>query len=153
METQPVFSYRLEEGEWSVTVSSKEQLLDLIQQKLDQASGDITLSKQGVERRALFERILYRVLGLRIPTEECSLQAVFARKLALLVFVTDDGEWTSRNPESSDPTTAVELKTARGEPFVTSADKCVPLETAHEAMIEFFSTGNRPRCVKLKRTA
>lgn len=132
-------------------IASVEDLRAEVDKLLHTSFGELSLELREDAEPRRWEKIVYPLLGLKIPTDSDILLAYWSGDKALLTFQSQEKEWVARVPEFADDDRLVEFHTSSGEIFSEPMSDCVPKVKAASACEEFFATKERPREFKWGR--
>lgn len=97
-----------------------------------------------------WEKIIYPLLGLRIPLNTISLTIYRNQHHALIVYEVSEEEWLPENGDSGDGYVA--FRTHQGEDFTVPLNTCIAHLVANRLMEEFFITKKKPATIQWKKT-
>jgi hypothetical protein len=113
-------------------------------------SGYLALELRDSSPPKLWEKILYPLLGLKIPDEIKSLSSLYYENSCSLLF-DSESEWISQNSSvTSDENEQVRLKTLNDEDLYLPKNSFVSIHETKLAFEHFFKTKKRPSIVSQK---
>ena len=115
----------------------------------EQVSIDVAYTRPLTHRT--WQRILYRVLGVRLPEDELCLSICSDRELIFATFEQADSEWVVATglPRSG---VKASLRTHHGEHWQVDTNECIPKTMAEQLIREFFTMKRKPTSVNWRRS-
>ena len=139
--------------EWELEVDGKKMAVkDVSQLEVELQGPELwaarSLVLERVKRRQIprWEKIVYRLLGLRSPESEArgTLEVSLSSKHALVVFIRNDNDDGVVGIREQTTSGRIEFVTPAGEKFMESASQCISRDAAFSAIAAFMRTGKRP---------
>jgi hypothetical protein len=140
---------RLEVDGKPISFDSGEELMALLTKVFASGFTEIAMIIPNPQQAKRWEKIIYPMLGLVVPTSETTLNCHNLNTRFMLIFEEDEKEWTSSNSEQIS-NAVVKGFTLQGEEFLASEAACVNEKEALEAFQTFHETRKRPLNVKWK---
>ena len=121
-----------------------------------QSAANLALELVEEHQRSRFEKILYRLLGLKIEDNvpKGRLEISLNKEKALIIFLEDDGDNGSVGTVFDQPDNSRDFEdfiTPNGERFQEPTINCVDRNIAIDTLSEFFRTKRRPKNLKWNR--
>lgn len=132
-------------------ISSIDELQYTVRSALESGVTALSLVCQKGAPPKKWEKIVYPLLGLKVPEDISSLSVHPSGADGSVSYEEEEIEWV---PEGADKNRRdkVEFKTAAGETFIESGSELVPTSVAILMMEEFFSKRKKPSLVRWRRT-
>jgi hypothetical protein len=106
----------------------------------------LTLERIKRKRVPRWEKIVYRMLGLRLQESEAqgTLEVSISSDHAFVVFTRNDDDDGAIGTTENTASGRVEFLTPAGEKFSEAASRCIPRDDALAAMLAFMRNAKRP---------
>ena len=131
-------------GDDEQTVESPSQLTTELTAATAASSGVVALELRKGEPPKRWEKVVYPLLGLKIPISATVLAVYWNGAHALATFEDSEKEWVAKSEVANASDAIVEFKTEAGEPFSVPVGDCIQKEKALRLLEEFFQTQKRP---------
>lgn len=129
-------------------IDSVPQLTTLMEAATAASSGVVTMELRKGEPPKRWEKVIYPMLGLKVPITASVLAAYWNGERALVTFEDGEKEWVARSEAVSASDALVEFKTEASEQFSVPVGACIQKAKALQLLEEFFQTQKRPVSAK-----
>lgn len=130
------------------SIESASQLTTHLEAAIAASAGALTLELREGEPPKRWEKVVYPLLGLKVPISATTLAVYWNGTRALATFEDSEKEWMAKNEAATAGDAVVEFKTEAGEPFSMPAGDCIQKEKALRLLEEFFEAQKRPTSTK-----
>lgn len=132
-------------------IPSLDELVKASDEVLKRPMVNIALEIRKGREPARWERIIYPLLGLKIPRDFVRLSISVKHGMAFVILEDGDSEWLIKLPRNVG-SERIRFQTEVGEPFDVGRDECVPVEIARSLLCEFSIKGKRPSSVDWRKS-